>query len=206
MENLKAVAFTPFKVDAKSWHPRAIELALRPWAITPVYRNPSAITRVVAFEEFAGRSPLSYSVVLDFLMKISSSKSSRRPLACEIAFLDTSKTYTITTTFSEPFDASSAEIKRLRNLIAPVLDDLRDWRLHGSTLGNWQAPFVEMSNRLLGVVKRPKGAKVPEGCWCLQEEKLDDNMIISLENSQGHRFHIRLEDNSSQGVLTLEWK
>lgn len=206
LENLKAVAFTPFKVDAKTWHPRAIELALRPWLVTPTYKGASQVTKVVQFDEFIGRSPLPYSAVLDFLIKMASSKTSRRPTACEIASWPSVYAYTITTTFCEPFAASSTEINTLRNLIAPVLDVLRDWRLHGSARGNWQAPFVEMSNRLLGIVKRPKGAKVPEGCWCLPEEQLDNNMIISLENAQGRKFHIRLEDEPSRGVLKLEWK
>ena len=156
LENLKAVAFTPFKVDADSWHPRAIELALRPWKVAPTYEGADD-SGVVQFSGFAGRSPLPYSELLDFLIKLSSSKSSRKPVKCVVASETQQQAtrYTVKVTFSSSFDANENAIERLRNLIAPVLAGLREWRLHGSALGNWQAPFVEMSNRLLGIVKHP---------------------------------------------------
>lgn len=211
LENLKDVAFTPFKVDAESWHPRAIELVLRPWKVTPTYHEgEAAASGVVQFSKFAGRSPLPYSALLDFLIKLSSSKSSRKPVQCLVCSKGEKdkKQYTIIVTFSESFNADEKAIERLRNLTAPVLAGLREWRLHGSALGNWQAPFVEMSNRLLGIVERPTPpSAIPAGCWCAATDTIEKDMILSLENSLKQKFNIRMQDQpTQQGRLTIEWQ
>ena len=202
LERLKAVAFTPFKVDADKWDSVAIELVFRPWEATVNFFASGKKDRF-DLSNFLGRSPTSYSTILDFLIKICSSRATRHPILCELARNGNSQ-YTLTVKFNSTFGIDSDERARLRSLISPILQDLRDWRIFGANIGNWHGPFVDLASRMLGIIKRatPQNS-VPPGCWATADGT--ENSIIALQNSRDQKFIVELQDDNVNGILTLSW-
>jgi hypothetical protein len=205
LENLKAVAFTPFKIDSDTWNPIAIELTLRPWISTIQYDGGGILGRV-EFDSFAGRSPVPYSVLLEFIFSLATSKTGRSPVKCAICKTNergTSK-FCLDITFNAPFDVDNAELVKLRSLIDPILLDLRDWRIFGSAAGNWQAPFIDLANRALGLVRVQNDDDPSVGCWCKANHT--ESSVVALRNWRKEKFFIELRDVDQQGELRITWQ
>lgn len=206
---LKKVCFSPFKISEGTWDCLAIELALRP------FLNKTG----VIFQNFTGmaatqhelcvgrRSPATYGAILNFLIDVSVSKSSRRPTACNVvrSGSDPNYGYTICLAFNDTFSCgpNGEDLDDLRKMISPVLGGLRDWRVTGANAGNFYGPFIDLANRLHGVAEA-EGDGCPAGYWCSQT--CGSNEVIHLKTKSSHEFVVSLSDENSSGKLTIEWK
>lgn len=207
LETFKAITFSPFKVDAVKWDCRAIELAMRPYLSNKavVYENLDGARGVFSMK-LGGRSPATYSTILDFLMQVCVSRASRKPTMCKIHKKNQNGTdvLEIAVTFNEPFECSGlGGIEETRQTIDSVLHGLRDWRVFGANVGNYHGPFIDLANRLLGVVRKQSG-DCPVGFWCA--ETCGKNEVISLQTSIGRKFKVILCDEGSSGELKILWQ
>ena len=203
LERLKKIVFSPFKVNVETWDCCALELALKPFlGSTPIdFQNFDGMAGSEHEMHLGSRSPATYGAILDFLMDLCVSRSSRRLIACEVRRVDSGESYVIRLTFDETFQISEDRLKELRSLVEPIVGGLRDWRVVGTNLGNFFGPFIDLANKLLGLVK--ENNEVPIGYW--RAKTCNEGEVISVKAHNDRCFIVLLKDEGAKGICELQW-
>jgi len=167
--HLKAVLFSPFKFHTDQWRPRALELALKdfgPRGFPPMFfENDGVNTATPKWEitDWTMRhdwTPVGYGAVLDFLLKCCAQYRNRgasgslknvevKPMRNPIE----DREFFIRLHFDgDLFFKANHDRGKLQHLINQhVLQFPRDWRVEQVTLGNFQKPFVDLCNKMIGL-------------------------------------------------------
>ena len=179
---LKYVLFDPFKLEqTRGWHPLALKVALRHFRGSEPNEDVNfglANENVLSFSERestvmnipSNYTPVGYSVVLDFLLKCCSYYRNRdsgaRGRLAKVRIQpmrDCKKNPELKISLYFAGEAFLTEEtgpggSRLHALLHDHLLRLpRDWRVDHITIGNFQKPFVDLCNKVLGLAAE-KGA------------------------------------------------
>jgi hypothetical protein len=234
---LKGVLFSPFKLQTNSWHPRALQIALK---------NPDDENSVRFSEK--GKSewnlqdwqmlhdwtPIGYGAVLDFLLKCSAQFKNRslrggkdkglslvevKPIRDA---LDGETEFSIQLYFKgeQFFKPDDDEGKLYRLINEHVLRFPRDWRVEQTTLGNFQKPFVDLCNKILGL-HQSELSESPIFGWAKQTVPYDPNAtehqllllerpkVVSADEAKGSLksrfFELTIGATSEVPGITLRW-
>lgn len=206
MDLLKDLLYRPFKVDESNWNLFALQLAIHPFQQDDrafVVRGEAG--KFPMFEEFSAYSPALYSTILNFVIGICASDADRK--VKELTWETNGNRYvslTFSYGFGRPQARLEAAIRDLRVQVSPVLTGFKDWRLIGGNLSDWRGPFIELANRLLGVVP---AADAGRGVgWVYDESQLQDSDVLRVVNHKsGTCFAVQLVDENEEGQLKLLW-
>lgn len=201
--NIKGVLFSPFKLHTDNWSPLALQLALKGFG-GPVnfYEMNSTGNSLIEMSRqdwmvMHDWTPIGYGAVLDFLLKCCAQYKNRsvsgkapkllsRVVVKPTRRIRTEKEFFIKLYFSDGdfYDQGLDQGKLNRLLNDHVLQVPRDWRVEQVSLGNFQKPFVDFCNKLLGLIQLEEAATGLSG-WVKRPARSrfedDERVLMVLE-------------------------
>ena len=201
LQAIKAVAFSPFKVETTNWNVRALKLTF------PVESRTENITIKQNIEELnlKSNSPASYNTILSFLLDIKMSGIFGDPQKCDIVNNNEDE-YIIKITYSRSFNSDKMDLNKLKCMMELVLSSPRDWRIQAANQGDFYGPFVHLANQLLGVEYNAKTCDIPASYW-VKDPHSQPCDIIALESQNNRYFAVSIlkEIIHENIVLEIKW-
>lgn len=212
---LKATLFSPFKIDLNTWNLMAVELAIRSYI--PISHQFVTIRTNFGwpkFSEFSARSPVTYATLLNFIMGVCLSDDKRKVVTLKVDIVSPQIELVFTESFSGSGVILAETVNALRSRVSPILSGLRDWRLIGANVGDWEGPFIELANRVIGIV--PEGSEKSRMGWHHRESKDESKeeingetrqllSVISLSHTNGQQFEVSIGNDGENGVLVISF-
>lgn len=218
--HIKAALFTPYKIDAREWSALPLALAVKPYLSELNGNAFSGLKDVFGWKQskdMTGLSPVNFASALDFVIGICLSRLERKVTNVSFQAEDTSLEISLrfTTGFFEKDDAGNSrgefQKKAIHDLLTPILEGLKDWRLVAANVGDWQGPFIEFANRALGVVSAASMRDKKAG-WIIDADAVDAILALKkvVKNGSGETVHAKfsvvlMDGDSDNGELKLTW-
>ena len=186
--NLKEALFLPFKAGESNWPGIALEL------LFCSHKQAILELRAAWLIIMPEWTPVRYSTVLSFLSKLKAEYLSRgagrivRRVQVEqytnIVNKEIGASIQVSFAGSPLFDPTKNTRKNVCDRIRSIISMPRDWRMEHTNVGNFMAPFYEISSELLGIGSDWKPTKL------LNDEILK---VVSLRGKR--QFRITVDDD-----------
>ncbi|MFZ4857809.1 MAG: class I SAM-dependent methyltransferase [Desulfuromonadaceae bacterium] len=192
--NLKNALFTPFKLDSPLWPGVALSLIFS-------RSTPLSETRLADIKMRPEWTPLRYSTVLNFLIKVVAEfhyRADRATRTIERVTVDVANDdcRRIVIVFGGRYlKKGDAPRNQLKARLMEVLAFPRDWRINHATVGDFMTPFVELASHLLGI-----------GTVWRAVEPEEDQLLQVVAHSRRFTLSVSYDSMLVISTMSLVWE